>query len=206
MCGPDGLFVPTAAASAGLFPGQAVDITGDQAAGYTIGARISSDPENALVLGSDGGLFVQGPRYAYGTLTPRTVSRDITDNWATPTIGAQTGGFSVATVAGVPRLVLPDGGMWFIQVQLRFDTSAGFSAPSGGLLYGGISGFSRGFMTAVSIVRPTTVAGMHCTQMDDFADAAQPSVGFRGQANATHLEDPEMTGWWSVSRMGPSVV
>lgn len=55
-----GLFVPTAGASAGLVEGDGIDITGDQASGYTISARISADPRNGLVLGSDGGLYVRG--------------------------------------------------------------------------------------------------------------------------------------------------
>ncbi|MFC8723780.1 H-type lectin domain-containing protein [Streptomyces bacillaris] len=55
-----GLFVPTAGASAGLVEGDGVDITGDQASGYTISARISADPRNGLAIGSDGGLYVRG--------------------------------------------------------------------------------------------------------------------------------------------------
>lgn len=59
---PDGgLFVPTAGASAGLVAGQAIAITGSQAAGYTIAARISADAGNSLRLGTDGGLFVHVP-------------------------------------------------------------------------------------------------------------------------------------------------
>lgn len=57
-----GLYVPTAGAAAGLIEGQAIDITGDQATGYTIGARISTDGGNSLTVGTDGGLYVHVPQ------------------------------------------------------------------------------------------------------------------------------------------------
>ncbi|WP_237404775.1 hypothetical protein [Actinacidiphila reveromycinica] len=200
-----GVFVPTAGASAGLVEGQAVDITGDQASGYTIGARISADPNNAITLGSDGGLYVPGPKYAYGNMNAKTITTDITDNWMVPTIVAQSGGFSIYTADGHTRVALPDSGTWFFQAQFRCNTSAGFTATTGALFYAAISAAGRGFMNAHTYTRTSTITGMHCTTMDDFAGAANPNLSFRVQANSSHKERPSVTGWWSAFLVGPSI-
>ncbi|MFJ6014447.1 hypothetical protein [Streptomyces sp. NPDC092952] len=200
-----GVFVPTAGASAGLVAGQAIDIAGDQASGYTIGARISADPGNAIGLGSDRGLFVQGPRYAYGNLAPKTITTDTTDNWLVPSLVAESGGFSVVSTGGTSRVRVPDGGTWFLQAQFRCDTSAGFTAPSGAVFYAAISAAGRGFMNAVTYTRGSSITGQHCTAMDDFTGAATPSIGFRVQANSSHQARPSVSGWWSAFRVGPSI-
>ncbi|MFJ5890263.1 hypothetical protein [Streptomyces californicus] len=199
-----GVFVPTAGASAGLVAGQAVNITGSQASGYTIGARISADQGNAVTLGTDGGLHVPGPRFAYGTLTARSVPTTTTDAWMVPVVAGQSGGFSVVPAGGVSRLQLPDGGTWFLQAQFRFNI-AGFTTASGGVVYGGIDTPSRGNIIAKSYTRASSVSGMDTSVMEDFNDSATPRVGFRVQANATISSPPQAVGWWSAHRVGPSV-
>ncbi|MFF5045704.1 hypothetical protein [[Kitasatospora] papulosa] len=201
-----GVMVPTAGASAGILAGQAVTITGSQAAGYTIGAKISADAENSIGLGSDGGLYVAGPRFAYGNLASRAVTLTITDNWMVPTITGQSGGFSVLPVSGgIVRVRLPDAGTWFLQMQTRWDTSAGYTIASGALIYCGISSAARGIVHAESVTRPSSVTGMHASTMEDFNDVATPTISFRVQASSTHAAQPTVTGWWSAHRVGPSV-
>ena len=201
-----GVMVPTAGASAGILAGQAVTITGSQAAGYTIGAKISADAENSIGLGSDGGLYVAGPRFAYGNLAARAVTLTITDNWMVPTITGQSGGFSVLPVSGgIVRVRLPDAGTWFLQMQTRWDTSAGYTIASGALIYCGISSAARGIVHAESVTRPSSVTGMHASTMEDFNDVATPTISFRVQASSTHAAQPTVTGWWSAHRVGPSV-
>ena len=201
-----GVFVPTAGASAGLVPGQAIDITGSQAAGYTVGARISADTSNAIKIGSDGGLFVQGPRYAFGNMVTKTITTDLTDNWLVPTLQAHSGGFSVGSSGGITHIGLPDGGTWFVQAQFRVDTSSGFTVASGGVFYAAISAATRGVLNAQTYTRSSTVMGMHCTLMDDFANAPNPSISFHVQASSTFSAKPPVTGWWSAFRVGPSIV
>lgn len=200
-----GVFVPTAGASAGIVAGQAVDITGDQASGYTIGARISADPENSLELGSDGGLYVAGPRFAYGNMNSRTVATTTTDVWMVPTITGQSGGFSVLPpTGGITRVRLPDGGTWFLQAQWRFSV-AGFTTASGGMLYAGIDCGARGVIVGESYTRASTVSGIHASTMQDYNNSATPNLGFHVQANSTISQPPTATGWWSAHRVGPSV-
>lgn len=171
--------------------------------GITVaGAGVTSDP---YVISAD-------HPYCYGTMTSRPIDgANGTDHWVVPVIsGASDPGFRLVTdSSGVTRVSLPLPGVWMFESVFRFNPNGGFTqytdGQAGAMFYYAISGAGRGWITATTVSRRSSVLGANATLMDDWG-TNPGTFGFRVQKSYGFVAVPSLSsGHWSAQYVGPTV-